>query len=459
MPLSLLNIVDDAAPALIDDDATEWCSYGQLRASVQTWSEKLSGPKSLILFSIENRVNHVACLLGALDAGHAVALVDPSMSDERMAALKLGYEPDCVITSDMSGALQLQGRPSPRQAIHQDNSLLLSTSGSTGSPKFVRLSLQNLISNAHAIANALDIKSAESGLGHLQLHYSFGLSVLTSHLIAGASVVLTQRSFTDSQFWRGFRERPISHLPGVPFHHEMMLKLGLQRLPLSSVRVLTQAGGFLNVEARTKLWQFMEEQGGRFHVMYGQTEAAPRIATLAHEQFPDAPNSVGTSLQGGKIQIVDEAGQLCSQGVNGLVRYVGPNVMLGYATSRQDLTSGDVLGGVLETGDIGFLDSKERLILTGRTKRFGKAYGLRVGLDEVEQLLAPIGKFVVVQRKENTLDLIVEAKLSESLVERARACLAKNFNIPATVYRFHFTDQFSYTVRGKIDYGAMEAKL
>jgi acyl-coenzyme A synthetase/AMP-(fatty) acid ligase len=459
MLLPFLNITASDAPALIDDGASAWCSYGQLEASAENWSKILTGPKSLVLFSIENKVDHVSCLLGALGAGHSVALIDPSISEERMAALKLAYEPDFVICSDASGALQLQGQANQRSDIHADNSVLLSTSGSTGSPKFVRLSLQNLISNAQAIANVLDIRPEESGSGHLQLHYSFGLSVLTSHLTAGASVVLTDRSFTDSQFWKVFRERPISHLPGVPFHHEMMLKLGLQRLPLSSVRVLTQAGGFLNVEARTSLWQFMEDRGGRFHVMYGQTEAAPRITTLEHDQFTSAPNSVGTALEGGKIQILDEAGQLCSLGVSGLVCYRGPNVMLGYATCRDDLKSGDMQGGTLETGDIGYLDSEERLILTGRAKRFGKAYGLRIGLDEVERLLAPIGKFVALQRTENTLDLIAESEPSDTLVKQARACLTTNFNIPASVYRFHFTEQLYYTARGKIDYGVVEAML
>jgi acyl-coenzyme A synthetase/AMP-(fatty) acid ligase len=385
-------------------------------------------------------------------------LVDPTISNSRLAVILSEYTPDFIIFPK-DGRLVVEGQASNKGDIAAENALLLSTSGSTGSPKFARLTLPNLIVNARAIARTLSISPSDSASGHLQVHYSYGLSVLTSHLVAGASVVLTETSFTDSRFWKSFRDRPVTQLPGVPFHYEMMLKLGLERLPLQSVKVLTQAGGFLDVEARKTLWQFMNDHGGRFHVMYGQTEAAPRMTTLAHEQFPEAPQSVGVALDGGAIEIHDEHGALCDIGVPGIVRYRGPNVMLGYAANRSDLALGDTQNGILETGDLGWLDAKGRLTLTGRAKRFGKVYGLRVGLDEVERLLSSISKFVVIQRSENELDLITESPFSDEIITDARILLKQNFNIPGSVYRFHFNQAIAYTERNKIDYAVMEKIL
>lgn len=458
MLVPFLNPSAGDMPALIDDHSEEWCSYNELSERGLAWAQRLSGEKSLVLLAPRNRIDDIACLLGALASGHAVALVDPAISDGRLAVLVSEYAPDFIIFPK-DGQLVVEGQANSKDDIDTDNALLLSTSGSTGSPKFARLTLRSLISNAHAIARSLSISTGDTGSGHLHVHYSYGLSVLTSHLVAGASVVLTETSFTESRFWKSFRDRPITQLPGVPFHYEMMLKLGLQRLPLQNVKVLTQAGGFLDIEARKKLWQFMSERGGRFHVMYGQTEAAPRMTTLAHEHFPEAPQSVGVALDGGAIEIHDEHGALCDIGVPGFVRYRGPNVMLGYAVNRSDLALGDTQNGVLETGDLGWLDAKGRLTLTGRAKRFGKVYGLRVGLDEVEKLLHGIAKFVVMQRSENELDLVTESPVSDEIVTDARNLLKQHFNIPASVYRFHFIEAIAYTARNKIDYAAMEEML
>jgi acyl-coenzyme A synthetase/AMP-(fatty) acid ligase len=458
MLVPFLNPSAGEMPALIDDHSEGWCSYNELSERGLAWARRLSGAKSLVLLAPRNRVDDIACVLGALASGHAVALIDPAISKDRLAVLILEYAPDFIIFPK-NGQLVVEGQANSKEDIAADNALLLSTSGSTGSPKFARLTLQSVISNAHAIAQSLLISPDDTGSGHLQVHYSYGLSVLSSHLVVGASVALTETSFTDGRFWRSFRDRPITQLPGVPFHYEMMLKLGLRRLPLENVNVLTQAGGFLDVEARQMLWQFMNERGGRFHVMYGQTEAAPRMTTLAHEQFPEAPQSVGVSLDGGAIEIHDEHGALCDIGVPGIVRYRGPNVMLGYAVNRSDLALGDTQNGMLETGDLGWLDSKGRLTLTGRAKRFGKVYGLRVGLDEVERLLSGISKFVVMQRSENELDLITESPVSDEIVTDARNHLKQHFNIPASVYRFHFIEAIAYTARNKVDYAAMEKML
>lgn len=449
-----LDTIDKNAPALRDDLNEHFVTYGELAVQADAWADRLKGSKALIFLYVPNRIDGVAALLGAWHAGHVVALLDPGLGAERRGALFEAYRPEYVIADDPGGKLVLS-RNETGSAPHPDLGLLLSTSGSTGSPKFVRLTLAQMRNNAEAIAEVLDVRAGEVGCGHLPLHYSYGLSILTSHLVRGAPVLLTDRGFTDREFWAQARAAKVAHLPGVPFHFQMMQRLRYERLDLPDLRVLTQAGGALGVAERRVAHDFMEGRGGRFHVMYGQTEAAPRMTTLAHADFPLAPESVGTPLPGGCFEILDEAGTPASRGENGIVVYQGPNVMWGYAERRDDLRLGDVNRGRLDTGDIGWLDDAGRLTISGRAKRFGKIYGLRVNLDEIERTVAGlIGPSAVVQ----TGDLLHIAHV-EPIEGDFIADLADLFTIPRTAYRLHQIATLPYTERGKVDYRKLEREL
>ncbi|WP_062766487.1 AMP-binding protein [Sphingopyxis terrae] len=448
------EILAPDAPALRDDRSERFVSYGELKTRAAAWAARLDGSKALVFLYVPNRVDGVAALLGAWQAGHAVALLDPGLGAEGRIALFDAYLPEYVIADDADGNLDVStGKAGP--APHQDLTLLLSTSGSTGSPKFVRLTSAQIRHNAEAIADVLDIRADEVGCGHLPLHYSYGLSILTSHLVRGAPVLLTERSFTDRAFWTQARAAKVAHMPGVPFHFQMMQRLRYERLDLPDLRVLTQAGGGLSVEERRAAHSFMDGRGGRFYVMYGQTEAAPRMTTLAHEDFPLTPDSVGTALPGGRLEIVDDQGEAVAPGENGLVIYRGPNVMWGYAERREDLALGDTNKGRLETGDIGRLDAAGRLTISGRAKRFGKIYGLRVNLDEIERAVAGmIGRCAVVQTGE-LLHIAHVDPIDGDVVAR----LADLFTIPRTAYRLHQIDAIPYTGRGKVDYRKLEREL
>jgi len=242
----------------------------------------------------------------------------------------------------------------------------------------------------------------------------------------------------------------------VPFHFQMMQKLRYQRLDLPDLRSLAQAGGYLDVDSRRAAHDYIGARGGRFYVMYGQTEASPRLTTLAHHEFPHAPASVGLALPGGRLEILnpDEKGQ-------GEVVYHGPNVMMGYAETRADLVRGDDHQGRLETGDIGFLDSAGRLTLTGRSKRFGKVYGLRVNLDEVEKLTNGLCESVVTQRGDALQIFYVTSKFpdTDNRLEQALAArLTERYRIPSKAYDIRPIDAIPRTDRGKVDYQAIEAR-
>lgn len=373
--------------ALIEGETGKAWSRGALDAASAALADLLPGPRSLVFVFCRNDAFSVASYLACLRKGHAAALLDadaPSGQQERLVGL---YEPDAILASGGGGwggpyrRRELAGgclltraspgpvRPAPALA------LLLSTSGTTGSPKLVRLSAANLESNARSIAAYLGLGPGERALAHLPLHYSYGLSVLNSHLAAGACVVLSRAGLMQEEFWRTLAQERCTSLAGVPYTFAMLSRLGFERRSLPALRTLTCAGGALDTASVLRYDALMKSRGGRLFVMYGQTEATARMSYLPPESLPEKAGSVGVAVPGGALCLRED----------GEVLYSGPNVSLGYASCSEDLCRGDERRGLLETGDLGRLDAQGYLTLTGRKSRFSKVFGLRISLDEVEQ--------------------------------------------------------------------------
>lgn len=439
-----------AAPVLRDDRSEQWLTAGMLADQARAWRDRLGATpaKRLCFLVMGNECRAVAALLGALAAGRCVALLSPRLPAPAFAALLDAYVPDEIISAagDYPGygrdgaldGLDLWRAAAPAgPAPHPDVALLLSTSGSTGSPKFVRLRLESLRHNAAAIAECLEIGGREVACGHLPLDYSYGLSVLTSHLAAGARVALTGLSMMDRGFWSTMRAAGVTHLPGVPFHYQMMARLRFERLDLPDLATMTQAGGRMDLSLQEQAHAFMAARGGRFHVMYGQTEAAPRMTTLRHRDFAARKGSVGTVLRGGRIEIVD-----------GEVVYGGPNVMMGYARCRADLAVPDQLGGVLHTGDRGTLDADGFLTLSGRLDRVVKLAGWRIDLDELEAAARAVLDVPVALVAHG--DAIVVVAETEAPIDAAP--LAARVALPPHLFRVRPVARLPRTANGKPDY-------
>lgn len=367
-------------------DADRHWTYRDLIAEAAAICARLraGGSSGLLLLQAGQDVSSVAALLAGLAAGYQVMLQAPAIGDEARERIDAAFAPDAYF---LDGALMLSNRRAP--AIHPAPAILLSTSGTTGSAKFVRLSLAAIGANARQIAQVLRIGANDVALGHLPLHYSYGLSVLTSHLEMGASIHLTDESFTQHGFWDVAAKKGITHLPGVPFHYQFLARGALKSLVPACVTSFTQAGGALALPFRQRVHDAVSARGGRFYVMYGQTEAGPRIATLDHDDFPTYPESVGPALPGGRLAILDENGAECAAGEEGEVVYGGPNLMAGYATDRSGLAGDDAPLATIRTGDRGTIDAKGFLTLRGRDRGFAKVGGLRLSLDDIAGRLAP----------------------------------------------------------------------
>ena len=460
-----------SARALYDSHSKRAWSYAELCDTVQKTGEMFASRKKALFFLFcRNDAASVIGYLAAVEAGHAVALLDEELAPEFKKRLIDLYEPEFIIGSVPTvnlgnerietsysaasvgdPALYVWSSDSPRpDSLHPELALLLSTSGSTGTPKFVRLTQRNVESNAHSIRAGLQITHEENPITSLPIHYSYGLSVVNSHLAAGAGIVLTNLGLMSSDFWSIFREQECTSWAGVPYSYQILKRLDLNKLNVPSLRTLTQAGGKLHTDMVAHFHSLMSERDGRFFVMYGQTEATARICILPSGMLPEKLGSAGRAIEKGALAVESELGLTDESEISGEIFYRGPNVMMGYANCRADLGMGDELNGTLRTGDLGYLDSDGYLFLTGRRKRDAKVLGLRLNMDEVEEMLRPHGPTAVISGDEKLI-IYCEHGDNQAFGQYAKE-LSSRLKIHTGAFEFRRITQLPLNANGKINY-------
>ena len=362
-------------------------TYAALADLVSAAGDRLGTGRRLVLIAAENSLDALVTYLGALHAGH-VPLLAPGDRLQHLDGLIEAYDPDVVAGRGDNGWRVTHRHPLPAHHLHAELALLLTTSGSTGSPKLVRLSHDNLDSNAAAIAASLCVRQTDRAVTSLPLHYCYGLSVVHSHLSAGAAVVLTDLSVVDPCFWTLFDEVGATTLAGVPHSFDLLDRSGFAQRAHPSLRVVTQAGGRLSPDKVQRYAALGRERGWDLFVMYGQTEATARMAVLPPDLLEARPETVGRPVPGGSFRLDPLSEIDC--GLGELV-YSGPNVMLGYAESVLDLSRGREVHE-LRTGDLARLGTDGLVEIVGRRSRFAKVVGLRIDLDQVERDLREAGQ-------------------------------------------------------------------
>lgn len=359
-------------------------------------------PHGLVFCLCSNTLGAIVGYVACLRNSNAVLLLDAGMSRESFDDLVRVYLPEYIwapeSSSLMAGGhklLDAEGYALFRTGYHtpvaDDLAVLLATSGSTGSPKVVRLSKKNLLSNARSIISYLHITDKERPVLGLPINYAFGLSIVNSHLLSGATLLLTERSFIEREFVDFAVGNGFTSYSGVPFAFETIRKLAIWKRPMPSLCTLTMAGGMPSSDLVRFFDDTLRPLGKKLYVMYGQAEATARISYLEPEMIPAKIGSIGKAIPGGELWLEDEDGEVIkSPFVIGELVYRGDNVCLGYAEKAEDLMRGDDNGGVLHTGDLGYRDADGFYFISGRKARFVKLYGLRIGLDHIEALLQPL---------------------------------------------------------------------
>ncbi|SFJ05940.1 Acyl-CoA synthetase (AMP-forming)/AMP-acid ligase II [Treponema bryantii] len=272
--------------------------------------------------------------------------------------------------------------------LYDELALLLTTSGSTGSPKLVRQSYSNILDNAQSIVKYLELNDTERPITTLPMNYTYGLSIINSHLLVGATILVTDKGIMQKEFWEFFKSSEATSFGGVPYTYEMLDRLRFYRMNLPSLRSITQAGGKILPELHEKFANYAKDNGKKFVVMYGQCEATARMGYLPPEKAVEKKGAMGIVIPGGKFKLIAADGsEITEPHTTGELVYEGKNVTLGYAECLEDLSKGDERNGILETGDMAQFDEDGFYYIVGRKKRFLKIYGNRVNLDEVDRLI------------------------------------------------------------------------
>ena len=383
------------------DDCGNSLSYAQLKQEGDDLCRTVDG-RCLVFVLCRNELGSVLGYTAFVNGGIVPLLLNAGMESGLRDHLIRLYRPSFLwIPDDMRDSLAdmrevysahgyvLLATDFPKgYAINPELCLLLTTSGSTGSPKLVRQSYANVRANAESIVQYLALDQSERPITTLPMNYTYGLSIINSHLLVGATVLLTDRPLIQREFWQFFREQGATSFGGVPYTYEMLDKLRFTRMDLPSLRTMTQAGGKLSLALHEKFAEYAAEQGKNFVVMYGQCEATARMGYLPTEKAIEKCGSMGVAIPNGRFRLIDDAGcEIMTPNTTGELVYEGANVTLGYAECGEDLNKGDERGGILHTGDMAQFDEDGYYYIVGRKKRFLKIYGNRVNLDEIDRMI------------------------------------------------------------------------
>lgn len=449
----------------IISDSNEIITY----AGIQEFSERLKDnikERSLVFCFCENSVGSLVGYFSFINNSIVPLMLDEAIDKELLDNLISIYEPNylwinssslelyndyTVIFSEYNYSLiQINEN---KVALNDELALLLTTSGSTGSPKLVRLSYENIHANAESIASYLQLSVNERPITSLPMHYSYGLSVINSHLISGATILLTNHSIAQKEFWKFAREQKATSMAGVPYTYEMLKLLRFFRMDLPSIKTMTQAGGKLSPDLVKEFVADAIQKDRKFFVMYGQTEATARMSYLPFEKAEEKYRSMGIAIPGGKFSLKNESGnEIEIPDTDGELIYTGKNVSLGYAECQEDLAKGDENYGVLHTGDIARRDADGFFYITGRLKRFIKIYGNRVNLDASEQIVKAITPGCACVGRDDKMIVYVT---DESVCSSVKTLLSEKTGLNNRAFEIRCIPEIPKNSSGKVQYSQL----
>ena len=448
------------------DDCGQSITYGELVCEGRKLASHMP-PRAVVFCLCRNTIGSLVGFIGCYDNGRIPLLLDAALDSGLLSVLMDTYTPAMLwCPRDIASEFPFETLYEAHDyallrtghevyPVHEQLSMLLTTSGTTGCPKLVRHKYGNIEANARNVAVAFGWTPEERPICSLPMNYTMGLNVINTHLYTGCTILLTSASLASPQFWDFIKRERGSNFTGVPFSYDIFFKLRFQRMKLPHLTTLAAGGGKLTDKVFMALADYAKEQGKRFIPSFGTTETSARLARLEPQYVLEKINSIGKAIPEGELMLLDENGCTIPDGEgDGELCYRGPNVTMGYAVCKEDLLLGDEFCGEYRTGDLAHRDADGFYYIVGRKKRFIKLYGLRVSLDQCEQII----------RSEFNLecacvgdDTMLKVYLVDALMtEKVKTWLCKTLHLAPAAVTVRALSDIPKNSSGKIAYNQLQ---
>lgn len=452
--------------AALTDDTGVTLRYDELAAL----QDELSGTGSgeLTMMMCENSLGALAGYAALLNSGHPMLMVSAELPADMRRQIMNTYRPGMIFAPQslrgdypnmteirtVDSFTLLRTNYAERWPVNPALGQLLTTSGSTGSVKFVRQSRENIRVNAQLIADYLEMTGSDRIITALPMNYTYGLSVICAALLRGAAMIVTKSGVMDEDFWDLFESGHVTAFHGVPGTYDMLHRMDFFCDDFPDLRLMTQAGGKLSLDLQRYFAEYAARYGKRFVIMYGQSEATAAISYLPADKALEKPGSVGIVVPGGEVELIDDEGNPVEGARRpGELVYRGKNVTLGYASRGEDLAAGDDWQGELRTGDMAERDDDGFLYITGRLKRFIKVTGHRISLDEIDdRIMNDLNIRCVSSGVDDHLIIFV---LSDEDGAAVQAYVRQKISVVRPSFRVVKIDAFPVNEAGKVLYGEL----
>ena len=386
--------------------------------------------RSLILIVSENSLGSLIAYIFCIINNHVGIIIDSKTTKQNIIKIFKSYKPNYTFISKKNNSIfkkvcsekyiffdqsLMKNKINNKVKLNKNLSLLLSTSGSMGSIKFVKLSKNNLKHNTRSIINYLKINKKDSAITNLPISYSYMLSVINTHFEVGGSIVVSKYSLVEKKFWETLKNSKITSFNGVPYTYEMLSRIGLKNIKIKSLKYLTHAGGKLENDKLKEIIKFCKKNNLKFFSMYGQTEASPRISYLNPEFSKKKIGSIGKGIPGSKMYIINNTGKkILKPFVEGEIICEGKNVFMGYSKDYNDLKNANEENYKLKTGDLGYFDKNGFFYITSRISRIAKIFGNRVDLGALESLMSQKSYKVACLSDNKIVFIFIEKKYNKT---------------------------------------------
>jgi long-chain acyl-CoA synthetase len=381
-----------------------WQTYAEISSSADSVAAYLvsigvqAGDRVAVL--LENSFDYISAHFGI----HKAGAVEVSLNTELKADEIMRLLSDCEARVLISESRKTHSFPGVRQvAINEippnipvpcpkridiDLAAIVYTSGVTDRPKGVMLSHLNLVSNTRSIVQYLSLNPDDRMMVVLPFYYIYGRSLLYSHFLSGGSLVLDNSFAYPTKVLNAMQELDVTAFAGVPSTFAILLrKSDVASRKFPKLRMVTQAGGGMAPAMQKEAAEAFHP--ARLYVMYGSTEAAPRLSYVEPEKLQLKWGSIGRAIPNVELIVADQAGNRCPPDITGEIAARGSNIMMGYWKAPES-TAQVMHNGYYFTGDLGYADEDGYIFLTGRSRDIIKSGGNRVSAKEIEDIIAEI---------------------------------------------------------------------